>query len=73
MENEIDANLDALGGAASRLNKLARATGEEVSRQNDIIDGITNKVRNEFPFPSLKYHQPSNHIRKPKANSKLPD
>lgn len=44
MENEIDANLDALGGAASRLNKLARATGEEVERQNTIIDGITRKT-----------------------------
>lgn len=47
MENEIDANLDALGGAASRLNKLARATGEEVGRQNVIIDGIAGKVNNK--------------------------
>lgn len=30
MENEIDGNLTALGGAASRLNGLARATGKEV-------------------------------------------
>ena len=30
---EIDSNLDALGGAASRLNGLARATGKEVDEQ----------------------------------------
>jgi hypothetical protein len=34
MENEIDANLDALSGAASRLNAIARATGKEVDEQN---------------------------------------
>lgn len=45
MENEIDANLDALGGAAKRLNALARATGEEVDQQNGHIDRIIMKVR----------------------------
>lgn len=30
MENEIDSNLDALHGAAKRLNALGRAMGEEV-------------------------------------------
>lgn len=34
---EIDSNLDALGGAASRLNGLARATGKEVEEQVGII------------------------------------
>lgn len=43
MENEIDTNLDALGGAAGRLNLLARVTGEEVDRQNAIIDRVTQK------------------------------
>ncbi|KAI9803966.1 MAG: Protein transport protein S9 plasma membrane t-SNARE [Piccolia ochrophora] len=43
MENEIDSNLDALGGAAGRLNALARATGKEVDEQNVHIDRITSK------------------------------
>lgn len=42
-ENEIDSNLEALGGAASRLNMLARATGQEVDEQNKLIDRITMK------------------------------
>lgn len=44
MENEIDSNLDALGHAAGRLNLLARATGEEVDRQNEHIARISQKV-----------------------------
>lgn len=44
MENEIDSNLDALSGAASRLHTLAQATGKEVDAQNGIIDVITRKV-----------------------------
>lgn len=43
MENEIDNNLDLLGGAASRLNQLARATGQEVDVQNGHIDRIIQK------------------------------
>ncbi len=43
MENEIDANLDALSGAAGRLNLLARATGQEVDEQNKHIDRIIQK------------------------------
>lgn len=43
MEDEIDSNLDALGGAASRLNALARATGKEVDEQNKRIDVIIQK------------------------------
>jgi hypothetical protein len=34
MENEIDGNLDALHGAAKRLNALGKAMGEEVDTQN---------------------------------------
>jgi protein transport protein SEC9 len=45
MENEIDGNLDALTGAAGRLNMLARATGEEIEAQNKHLDRITGKVR----------------------------
>ncbi|EHL00855.1 putative protein transport protein sec9 [Glarea lozoyensis 74030] len=43
MENEIDSNLDALSGAAGRLNLLARATGEEVEAQNKLLDRVTDK------------------------------
>jgi len=43
MENEIDSNLDALGGAAGRLHALARATGQEVDEQNKHIDRIIQK------------------------------
>lgn len=50
MENEIDANLDALSGAAGRLNLLARATGREVDEQNKHIDQIIQKVRNSRPL-----------------------
>lgn len=46
MENEIDANLDALSGAAGRLNLLARATGREVDEQNKHIEQIIQKVGN---------------------------
>ena len=45
MENEIDSNLDALGGAASRLNALAKATGHELDEQNRHLERINNKVR----------------------------
>lgn len=45
MENEIDANLDALAGGASRLNALARATGKELDEQNRHLERINNKVR----------------------------
>ena len=43
MENEIDSNLEALGGAASRLNGLARATGKEVEDQNERLIIINQK------------------------------
>lgn len=56
MENEIDRNLDDLSGAARRLNLLARATGEEVEQQNQLIQRIAEKVsfmeRSAFPFPN---------------------
>lgn len=52
MENEIEDNLDALGGAAGRLNLLARATGKEVDEQNVHISRIVGKVR--FSVPSFK-------------------
>lgn len=44
MENELDANLHMLHGAAGRLNKLAQATGEEVESQNRHIERIAGKT-----------------------------
>ena len=44
MENEIDSNLDALHGAAKRLNQLGRAMGDEVDTQNKHIDRIIGKT-----------------------------
>lgn len=44
MEDEIEQNLDLLGGAAGRLNGLAKATGKELDEQNRHLDRITGKV-----------------------------
>lgn len=44
MENEIDSNIDALHGAATRLNGLARATGKELDEQNRHLGRINNKA-----------------------------
>lgn len=44
MENEIDSNLDALHGAAKRLNQLGRAMGDEVDTQNKHIERIIGKT-----------------------------
>jgi hypothetical protein len=44
MENEIDSNLDALHGAARRLNHLGRAMGQEVDTQNDRLDVVNSKA-----------------------------
>ena len=48
MEDEIDKNLDDLTGAAKRLNLLARATGDEVEQQNQLISTIAQKASSEF-------------------------
>jgi hypothetical protein len=40
MENEIDGNLDALHGAAKRLNALGKAMGEEVDTQNSMLTPV---------------------------------
>ena len=45
MENEIDANLTALSGAATRLNGLARATGTALEEDNRHLERINAKVR----------------------------
>lgn len=44
MEDEIEQNLDLLGGAAGRLNGLAKATGRELDEQNRHLERITGKV-----------------------------
>ena len=44
MEDEIDANVEALGGATRRLNDLGKAMGKELEVQNTHIDRIGGKV-----------------------------
>ena len=44
LEDEIDSNLEALHGAAGRLNALARATGKEVEEQNAVLRRVDEKV-----------------------------
>jgi hypothetical protein len=44
MENEIDSNLDALHGAAKRLNQLGRAMGDEVETQNAHLERVSKKT-----------------------------
>jgi chromosome segregation ATPase len=58
MENEIDSNLDALHGAAKRLNGLGRAMGEEVDTQNRHIEriiGKTDKVDDQIAMVSAVF------------------
>lgn len=43
MEDEIEKNIDELGGAAKRLNILARAMGEEADAQNQQLQKIADK------------------------------
>lgn len=53
MENEIDSNIDALHGAATRLNGLAKATGKELEEQNRHLRRINEKVRRHVSFWAL--------------------
>lgn len=53
MEDEIETNLDALNGAAGRLNALAKATGQEIEEQNKQLDVIAGKVRNSIHISLL--------------------
>ena len=57
MENEIDANIDALSGAAGRLNMLAQATGKELDEQNRHLERINQKVC--YAFARTHYAQTS--------------
>ncbi|KAJ5513645.1 hypothetical protein N7463_003197 [Penicillium fimorum] len=43
LEDEIEQNLDLLGGATSRLNGLAKATGKELDEQNRHLERIMGK------------------------------
>ncbi|KAJ5776653.1 uncharacterized protein N7511_001664 [Penicillium nucicola] len=43
MEDEIEQNLDLLGGATGRLNGLAKATGKELDEQNRHLERIMGK------------------------------
>ena len=46
VEDEIDGNLDELGDAVGRLKALAIASGQEVERQNKVLERIDGKVDN---------------------------
>lgn len=43
MEDEIERNIDELGGAAKRLNILARAMGDETDAQNKMLKEVADK------------------------------
>ncbi|KAK6372520.1 Protein transport protein S9 plasma membrane t-SNARE [Lithohypha guttulata] len=42
-EDEIERNIDELGGAAQRLNILARAMGDEADTQNKMLQNVADK------------------------------
>ncbi|KAL8278618.1 hypothetical protein RQP46_008910 [Phenoliferia psychrophenolica] len=46
VEDEIDENLDELGGLAGRLKMLATTAGQQVDAQNSRLRSITDKVDN---------------------------
>ena len=48
MEDEIDGNLDAISQVTGRLNLLARAQGEEVQQQNQLLERLGKKVRTDI-------------------------
>lgn len=45
VEDEIDQNIELLSGAASRMNMISKALGEEIESQNKVIEGIGEQVR----------------------------
>lgn len=46
VEDEIDNNLDELGDAVGRLKALALASGQEVDRQNGVLERLHGKTDN---------------------------
>ncbi|CAG8554288.1 23549_t:CDS:2 [Cetraspora pellucida] len=44
IENQLDNNLDMLSHGLTRLNHMAKAAGEEVRKQNDVLDRISDKT-----------------------------
>lgn len=61
MEDEIDQNLNLLGGASGRLNGLARATNNELDEQNRHLERIIGKVSPSHLYSlrfSLAYANP---------------
>ena len=44
MEDEIEDNLEKIGGFTGRLNQLARAQGAELEQQNRLLEGLGKKV-----------------------------
>ncbi|RHZ69368.1 hypothetical protein Glove_284g101 [Diversispora epigaea] len=44
LEDQIDNNLEALSSGLSRLNAMAVASGDEIRKQNVVLDRISNKT-----------------------------
>jgi len=44
MEDQLDNNLDAISSGLTRLHGMAVASGQEINRQNETLDSISNKT-----------------------------
>ncbi|CAI2161938.1 15841_t:CDS:2 [Funneliformis geosporum] len=44
IEDHLDRNLDALSSGLTRLNAMAVASGEEIKKQNNVLDRISDKT-----------------------------
>ncbi|CAG8515832.1 12000_t:CDS:2 [Racocetra fulgida] len=44
IENQLDNNLDMLSHGLTRLNHMAKAAGDEVRKQNEVLDRISDKT-----------------------------
>lgn len=44
LEDQLDKNLDLISGGLTRLNAMAVASGEEIRKQNDVLDRISVKT-----------------------------
>ncbi|CAG8568688.1 11270_t:CDS:2 [Funneliformis mosseae] len=44
IEDHLDRNLDALSSGLTRLNSMAVASGEEIKKQNSVLDRVSDKT-----------------------------
>lgn len=54
-EDEMEENLEAVGGIISNLKGMAMTMGHEIDKQNVQIDRITDKVRARDP-PTIWFY-----------------